>query len=69
MPVEIHPISLGFVSVFLLKGQKSVLIDAGVPDQMERLTRGYALSNTHLHEIGRVVALWPHPQKTKLEPQ
>ena len=38
MPVEIHPISLGFVHVFLLKGQKNVLIDAGAPGQKDRLT-------------------------------
>ena len=60
MPVEIHPISLGFVSVFLLKGEKNILIDAGVPGQIERLTRGLAISNTQLHEIDLLLLTHGH---------
>ena len=60
MPVEIHPISLGFVSMFLLKGEKNVLIDAGVPGQIERLTRGLTISNTQLHEIDLLLLTHGH---------
>jgi glyoxylase-like metal-dependent hydrolase (beta-lactamase superfamily II) len=60
MPVEIHPISLGFVHVFLLKGQKNVLIDAGVPGQIERLTRGLVISNTQLNEIDLLLLTHGH---------
>ena len=60
MPVEIHPISLGFVSVFLLKGGKNVLIDAGYPGHMERLARGLAVSNTELHEIDLLLLTHAH---------
>ena len=58
--VEIHPISLGFVSMFLLKGQKNILIDAGVPGQIGRLTRGLAASDTQMHEIDLLLLTHGH---------
>jgi glyoxylase-like metal-dependent hydrolase (beta-lactamase superfamily II) len=51
MTVEIHPISFGFVNVFLLKGEKTILIDAGMPGQMEKCLKGLAMSNTQPQEI------------------
>ena len=51
MTVQIHPIPFGFVNVFLIKGKKTILIDAGLPGQMERFLRGLTLTNTRPEEI------------------
>ena len=51
MPVRIHPISFGFVSVFLLKGEKTILIDAGVPGRMEHFLKGLEMTNTQPEDI------------------
>jgi glyoxylase-like metal-dependent hydrolase (beta-lactamase superfamily II) len=51
LPVQIHPISFGFVSAFLLKGENTVLIDAGVPGQMARFRKSLAMTNTRPDEI------------------
>lgn len=51
MSVQIFPISFGFVSAFLLKGEKTVLIDAGIPGQMDRLLKGLSASHTKPKDI------------------
>jgi glyoxylase-like metal-dependent hydrolase (beta-lactamase superfamily II) len=51
MIAQIHPIPFGFVNAFLIKGEKTILIDAGVPAQMKRFLRGLALANTRPEEI------------------
>jgi glyoxylase-like metal-dependent hydrolase (beta-lactamase superfamily II) len=51
MSVQIYPISFGFVSAFLLKGEKTILIDAGIPGQMDRFLNGLAAANTQPDEI------------------
>ena len=51
MAVQIHTISFGFVSMFLLKGEKSMLIDAGVPGQIERVQKGLAAAGVQPNEI------------------
>jgi len=60
MSVQLHPISFGFVSIFLLKGEKTILIDAGIPGQMERLRKGLAAVNTQLEEIDLVLLTHGH---------
>jgi len=39
MSVQIHTISFGFVNIFLLKGEKNILIDAGIPGQKDRFLK------------------------------
>ena len=51
MAVQIHTISFGFVSMFLLKGEKSILIDAGIPGQIERFRKGLAAADVQPEEI------------------
>ena len=60
MPVHIHPISLGIVSAFLLKREKNVLIDAGVPGQMARFLDELALTNTQPDEIDLLLLTHGH---------
>jgi glyoxylase-like metal-dependent hydrolase (beta-lactamase superfamily II) len=60
MTVQIHPISFGFVSVFLLKGKKTVLIDAGVPGQIERFLDGLAMTGTQPDEIDLLLLTHGH---------
>jgi len=51
MAVQIYPISFGFVSMFLLKGEKSILIDAGMPGQIGRFQKGLAAADVQPAEI------------------
>ena len=51
MVVQIHSISFGFVNVFLVKGEKTILIDAGIPGQIVRFMKGLDLANTKPEEI------------------
>ena len=51
MSFEFHPISFGFVDVFLLKGEKNVLIDARMSGQIKRLRQSLAAVGTPLEEI------------------
>lgn len=60
MSVEIHPISFGFVRTFLLKGKKSVLIDAGIPGQMGRFLKGLAATHTKPEEIDLLLLTHGH---------
>jgi glyoxylase-like metal-dependent hydrolase (beta-lactamase superfamily II) len=60
MSVQIHPISFGFVSAFLLKGERTILIDAGVPGQRERLLKGLAATNTQPEEIDLLLLTHGH---------
>ena len=60
MSVQIHTISFGFVSAFLLKGEKAVLIDAGVPGQMARFLKGLEMTNTLPDEIDLLLLTHGH---------
>ena len=60
MSVQIHAISFGFVSAFLLKGEKTVLIDAGVPGQMARFLKGLEMTNTQPDEIDLLLLTHGH---------
>jgi len=51
MAVQIHPISFGIVSAFLLTGEKTILIDAGIPGQINRFLNGLAAVKTQPDEI------------------
>lgn len=60
MSAQIHPISFGFVSAFLLKGEKTVLIDAGTPGQIERVLKGLAITNTQPDDIDLLLLTHGH---------
>jgi glyoxylase-like metal-dependent hydrolase (beta-lactamase superfamily II) len=60
MSVQIHPISFGFVSAFLLKGEKTILVDAGVAGQRERFIKGLAAANTQPEEIDLLLLTHGH---------
>jgi glyoxylase-like metal-dependent hydrolase (beta-lactamase superfamily II) len=60
MSVQIHPISFGFVHAFLLKGEKTILIDAGIPGQRQRFLQGLAATNTIPEEIDLLLLTHGH---------
>jgi glyoxylase-like metal-dependent hydrolase (beta-lactamase superfamily II) len=60
MSVQIHPISTGFVHMFLIKGEQTVLIDAGMPGRMEQFIRGLALTNTRPEDINLLLITHGH---------
>ncbi len=66
MSIQIHPISFGFVSAFLLKGEKTVLVDAGVPGQIKRVLKGLAMANTQPDEIDLLLLTHGHFDHTGL---
>lgn len=51
MTVQIYPISFGFAQTFLLKGEKIILIDAGMAGQMVRFRKGLAATHTQIEAI------------------
>jgi glyoxylase-like metal-dependent hydrolase (beta-lactamase superfamily II) len=46
--------------MFLLKGEKTILIDAGIPGQMERFRKGLAATNTRPDEIDLLLLTHGH---------
>ena len=60
MSVQIFSISFGYVSAFLLKGDKIILVDAGVPGQRERFLKGLAATNTQPEEIDLLLLTHGH---------
>ena len=60
MSVQIHSISFGFVSVFLLKGEKNILIDAGTPGQMTRFLKGLEMIDIQPDEIDLLLLTHGH---------
>ena len=60
MSVQIHPISFGFVQAFLVKGEQTILIDAGVPGQRDRFLQKLASTNTHPEEINLLLFTHGH---------
>ena len=55
MTVQIHTIPFGMVNAYLLKGEKSVLIDAGVPGRKKSFLRRLAKASVKLGEIELVI--------------
>lgn len=51
MSVQIHPLAFGFANMFLLKGKKVILIDAGIAGQMGRLRKSLSAIDTRPEEI------------------
>ena len=60
MSAQIHSISLGMVNSFLIKGEKAILIDAGMPGQMRRLLKGLAAAKTRPDEIDLLLLTHGH---------
>jgi glyoxylase-like metal-dependent hydrolase (beta-lactamase superfamily II) len=60
MSVEIHPISFGFVQAFLLKSEKTVLVDAGLPGQATRMIQGLAAVGTSPEDIDLMLLTHGH---------
>lgn len=60
MSVQIYPISFRFVSAFLLKGEKTILIDSGVPGQINRFLKELAATNTQPEEIDLLLLTHGH---------
>jgi glyoxylase-like metal-dependent hydrolase (beta-lactamase superfamily II) len=60
MSVLIYPISFGFVQAFLLKGERTILIDAGIPGQVKRFLGVLAATNTRPEEIDLLLLTHGH---------
>lgn len=60
MSVQIYPISFGFVQTFLLKGEKTMLVDAGMAGQMARFRKGLMATNTQIDEIDLLLLTHGH---------
>ncbi len=60
MTVQIHIIPLGMVNVYLLKGEKSVVIDAGVPGRKKSFLRGLEKAGVKPGEIELVIITHGH---------
>jgi glyoxylase-like metal-dependent hydrolase (beta-lactamase superfamily II) len=60
MTVQIHPLSFGFANIFLLKGEKNLLIDAGTTGQMDRLRKALAAAETRLEDIDLLLLTHGH---------
>jgi len=60
MNLEIHPISFGMVSSYLLKGDGCVLVDAGTPGQTKTFLRQLGKFRVQPEEIDLVVCTHGH---------
>ena len=64
MTIQIHTISLGMVNCYLLKGEKTILIDAGVPGQMNKFLNCLKSTGTKPDEINLVIITHAHMDHT-----
>lgn len=62
--VKIHTIPLGLVNVYVLKGEKSVLVDAGIPGQEKLFLRGLEKAGVKPGEISLVIITHSHMDHT-----
>ena len=62
MPVT--PISLGMVQAFLLRGERAVLVDAGMPGSAERILRAAAAHGVGPRDISLILLTHSHQDHT-----
>jgi hydroxyacylglutathione hydrolase len=62
--VKIHTIPLGIVNLYLLQGEKSVLIDAGIPGQVKSFLRGLEKTGVKPGDISLVIITHGHMDHT-----
>ncbi len=58
MPVI--PVSLGFVQAFLVRGERTVLVDTGMPGSVERILRAAAAQGLRPRDISLIVLTHGH---------
>jgi glyoxylase-like metal-dependent hydrolase (beta-lactamase superfamily II) len=64
MTAKLHTISLGMVNCFVLKSEQTILIDAGVSGQMDRLLAGIKAANLEPTDIDLLLFTHSHTDHT-----
>lgn len=66
MDIELHTITSGITNCFLIKGEKAILVDAGVSGQMSRFLKGLQKTDTKPGEIDLLLLTHGHFDHTGL---
>ena len=66
MTATLHTIPLGMVNCFVLDGEQTILIDAGVSGQMDRFLEGLKAANIELTKIDLLLFTHSHMDHTGL---
>lgn len=59
-PPAVIPIPLGFVQAFLLRGERSILVDTGTPRSEDRIERALRAAGVSLHELALILITHGH---------
>ncbi|MCX7772976.1 MAG: MBL fold metallo-hydrolase [Clostridia bacterium] len=60
----VHPISLGFVKIYLIKGQKAILVDTGLKGSGKRILKALSKFNINPKAISLIILTHNHTDHT-----
>lgn len=68
MGVNIHPIKLGFDHCYIIRGERTIMIDGGAPNQLKQFEKGLARLSIKPEEIELIIMThghWDHIASAK----